>query len=665
MGVQPGCLKKFLTSGFLLCNDIFCYFKHLTNFLLFQNSNICTSLPEEIKLFHDLSSIDVEEFVQNLGPLREEIVSRMSFCRLNSKEEYDVCISNCLKQFKLESLRFDKLILVEEYQRSTSEEENKVDIKNNKMENNENLNNEDNELEMKTNVQRMRSCKSNDSEATLPAFRPNIVIDTSCNNASAYDCDPRECCVIGKSISREDFKSKHSYITAWAECQSETCLNRDSADSVNSNNGEDTNLDAISVVEKFSDDCSERNSLLAAEIHLSTLNAKVTAEGKETPSKEIAPLSNNVYADCVKSVISDHVKQSAQPIHNTINKGLIRTQEESESNISSDLKRYDKMSLQSVLNTVDSNGIGRVTQSCSEKLNGEACRTSNEILSDRESHNIFDEAKVRQCLKITLIHKGCGIWAVKTTNNRKRSQCESDNCTESKNNPQTILEEGANQHYKKVKLTLADDSSPQNTRLNLDKKLKNEVTCRTLAVKTLNKRKRSKSESDNCTESKNNTQAILEERANQHCKKVKLTLADDSSSQNAKLIFDKNLKHEPVLGCGTLAVKILNKRKRSESESENRTISTNDALAIIEGKAKQGCKVPKRMKLISAQDNFSENAEFTLPEDSSSKNLKQEPIRKKKVKSLRRLARAIGAMKSRIVNRPMLRRVATIRPFLI
>ena len=576
-------------------NDIFCYFKHLTNFLLFQNPNICTSLPEEIKLFHDLSSIDVEEFVQNLGPLREEIVSRMSFCQLNSKEEYDVCISNCLKQFKLESLRFDKLILVEEYERSTSEEENKVDIKNNKMENNENSNNEDNELEMKTNVQKMRCCKSNDSEATLPAFRPNIVIDISCNNASAYDCDPSECCVIGKSISREDFKSKHSYITALAECQSETCLNRDCADSASSNNGEDMYLDAGLVVEKLSDDGSERNSVLAAEIQLSTLTAKLTAESTETPSKEIAPFSSNVYADCLKSVISDHVKQPAQSIYNKVYKGLIRTQEESGSNLSSDLKCYDKMSLQSVINTVDSNEIARNTQGSNQKLNGEACKISNEILSDRESHNISDEAMVRQSLKITLIHKGCGIWAVKTSKKRKRSE----------------------------------------------------------------------SESDNCTESKNSTQAILAKTANQHCKRVKFTLADDSSPQNAKLTFDKNLKHEPILGCGTLAVKILNKRKRSESTSDNRTNSTNDALAIIEGKAKQGCKVPKRMKLTAVPDNFSENAEFTLPEDSSSKNLKQEPIRKKKFKSLRRLARAIGAMKSRIVNRPMLRRVATIRPFLI
>ena len=590
MGVQQGCLKKFLTSGFLLYNDILRYFKHLTNFLLFQNPNICTSLPEEIKLFHDLSSIDVEEFVQNLGPLREEIVSRMSFCQLNSKEEYDVCISNCLKQFKLESLRFDKLILVEEYERSTSEEENKVDIKNNKMENNENSNNEDNELEMKTNVQRMRSCKSNDSEATLPAFRPNIMIDTSCNNASPYDCDPSECCVIGKSISREDFKSKHSYITAWAECQYETCLNRDCADSASSNNGEDMDLDAGLVVEKLSDDGSERNSVLAAEIQLSTLTSKLTAESTETPSKEIAPLSSNVYADCLKSVISDHVKQPTQPIHNTINRGLIRTQEESGSNLSSDLKCYDKMSMQSVINTVDSNEIARNTQGSNEKLNGEACQISNEILSDRESHNISDEAMVRQSLKITLIHKGCGIWAVKTINKRKRSESESINCTESKNNTQGILEERANQHYKRVKLTLTDDSSPQNEKINWDKNLKHDATCRTLAVKT---------------------------------------------------------------------------RKRSESEPDNRTNSTNEALAIIEGKAKQDCKVPKRMKLISAQDNFSENTEFTLPEDSSSKNLKQEPIRKKKFKSLRRLARAIGAMKSRIVNRPMLRRVATIRPFLI
>ena len=535
----------------------------------------------------------MEEFVQKLAPLKEGIVSRMSFCQLNSKEEYDVCISNSLKQFKLDSLRFDKLTLVEEYERSTSEEENKVDIKNNKMENNENSNNEDNELDMKTNIQRMRSCKSNDSEATLPAFRPNIVIDNSCNNASAYDCDPSECCVIGKSISREDFKSKHSYITAWAECQSETCLNRDCADSASSNNGEDMDLDAVSVVEKLSDDGSERNSVLVAEIQLSTLTAKLTAESTETLSKEIAPLSSKVYADCLKSVISDHVKQPTQPIHNTVNRGIIRTQEESGSNLSSDLKCYDKMSLQSVINTVDSNEIARNTQGSNQKLNGEACKISNEILSDRESQNISDESMVRQSLKITLIHKGCGIWA----------------------------------------------------------------------VKTINKRKRSESESDNCTESKNNTQGILEERANQHYKKVKLTLADDSSPQNAKLKLDKNLKHEAA--CPTLAVKTLNKRKRSESESDDRTISTNDAQAIIEGKAKQDCKVPKRMKLISAQDNFSENAEIILPEDSSSKNLKQEPIRKKKFKSLRRLARAIGAMKSRIVNRPMLRRVATIRPFLI
>ena len=619
----------------------------------------------------------MEEFVQNLGPLKEEIVSRMSFCQLSSKEEYDVCMSNNLKQFKLDdSLRFDKLILAGDYERSTSEEENKVDIENKKMEKNENSNNEDNELEMKTNIQRMRSCKSNDSEVTLPAIRPNLVIDTSCNNASAYDCDPSEGCIIGKSISREDFKSKNSYIRAWAECQSETCLNRDSANSASSNNGEDMDLGTISVVEEFCHDFRERNSLLDVESQLHSHDIKVNSQlghpqpthiHCETQSTDIELLCNNVYKDCLKSVISDHVKQPTQPIYNKINKGLIRTQEERESNLSSDLKCYDKMRSQSVINKEDSNEIARVTQGCNEKLNGEACRISNEILSDRKSHNISDEANVRQCLKITLIHKGCGIWAVKRSKKRKQSKNESDNCTESKNNTQVILEERANQHCKRVKLTVTDDSSSQNSKLTFDKNLKHEpiLGCGTLAVKTLNKRKRSESESDNCTESKNSTQSILEERANQHCKRVKLTLADDSSSQNAKLTFDKNLKHEPFLRCRTLAVKTLNKRKRSESESDNCTNSTNDALAVIEERAKQGCKVPKRMKLNSAPDNFSENVKFALPEDSSSKNLKQEPIRKKKFKGLRRLATALGEMKSRILNRPMLRRVATIRPYLI
>ena len=575
-----------------LYTDIFVSSSILTNVLLFQNPNICTSLPQEIKLFHDLSSIDTEEFVQNLGPLKEELVSRMSFSQLSSKEEYDVCMSHSLKQLRIDdSLRFDKLILAADYERSTKEE-NEVDIENKKLENNKNSNNADNEFEMKTNIQRMRSCKSNDSEVTLPAIRPNLVIDTSCNNASAYDCDPSEGCIIGKSISREDFKSKHSYITAWAECQSETCLNRDSANSASSNNGEDMDLD------------SKRNSLLDAESQLLSPDIKVNSQlghpqqtqvHCETQSTESELLSDNVYKHCLKSVRSDHIKQPTQPIHNTRNKGLMRTQKESESNLSSDLKCYDKMRSQSVTNKEDSNEIARVTQGCNEKFHGEACRISNEILFDRESHNKSDEASVRQCLKITLIHKGCGIWA----------------------------------------------------------------------VKTLNKRKQSESESDICTKSKNSTQMILEERANQHCKRVKLTVNDDSSSQNAKLTFDKNLKHEPFLRCRTLAVKTLNKRKRSESESDNCTNSTNDALAVIEERAKQGCKVPKRMKLNSAPDNFSENVKFALPEDSSSKNLKQEPIRKKKFKSLRRLATALGEMKSRILNRPMLRRVATIRPYLI
>ena len=350
----------------------------------------------------------------------------MSFRQLSSKEEHDVCMSNSLKQFKLDSLRFDRLILVEDYERSTNEEENKVGIENNKMENNENSNNEDNELEIKTNIQRMRSCKPNDSEATLPAFRPDLMLDTSCNDASAYDCDPSEGCVIDKSISREDFKSKHSYITAWAECQSETCLNHDSPDSVSSNNGEGMDLDAGSVVEKLSEDCSERTSILADESQLPSRDVNVSSQlGHRQPtqihcktqSTEIELLSKNVYKDCLKSVISDHVKQQIQSSHNTISKGLVRTKEESGSNLGSDLKCYDKMSLHSVVSKVDSNDNGRVTPGCNEKLNGKACRISNEILSDRECHNISDEAMVRQSLKITLIHKGCGIWAVKTSKN--------------------------------------------------------------------------------------------------------------------------------------------------------------------------------------------------------------------------------------------------------
>ena len=457
----------------------------------------------------------MKEFVLSLGLFKEEIASTMSLCQLSSKEEYDVCMSNSLKQFKLGSLRFDKLILAGDYERSTSEGENKVDIENKKMENNENSNNEDNELEMKTNIQRMRSCKSNDSEVTLPAIRPNLVIDTSCNNASAYDCDPSEGCIIGKSISREDFKSKHSYITAWAECQSETCLNRDSPDSDASNNGDDMDLDAISVVEKFSHDCSERNSLLDVESELPSRDIKVNSQlghpqptqiHCETKGTETEQLSSNIYTDSLTSVISDHVKQPTQPIHNTINTGLIRTKEESESHLNSELKCYDKVSSKSFINTVDSNGIVRVTHGCNEKGKGEACQISNEIVPERESHNISDEANVRQCLKITLIRKGCGIWAVKTLNERKRSESEYDNFT-----------------------GLAND-----------------------------------------------TPAMTEERANQHCKRVKLTVADHNSSQNAKLIFDKNLQHEPILGCGKLGVKTLNKRKRSESESDNCTESKNN-----------------------------------------------------------------------------------------
>ena len=245
----------------------------------------------------------MEEFVLSLGPLKEEIASRMSFCQLSSKEEYDVCMSHSLKQFKLDSLRFDKLILAGDHERSTSEEENKVEIENKKMGKKEDTNNEDNDLEIKSNVQRMRSCKSNDPETILTAIRPDLMIDTSCNDTSAYDCDPSEGCVIGKSISREDFKSKHSYITAWVECQSETCLNRDSADIVSSNNGEDMDLDAISVEENSSDDCSKAKSLAATESQSPSRNAKVTADlghsqptqiQCQTQSTEIEPLSTNV-----------------------------------------------------------------------------------------------------------------------------------------------------------------------------------------------------------------------------------------------------------------------------------------------------------------------------------------------------------------------------------
>ena len=472
----------------------------------------------------------MEEFDSSLNQLKEEIASTMSFCQLSSTEEFNVCMTYSLGEFRLDQLRFDKLSLAGDFERSTNEEcerfENKKETLKRKHEEDTKI--EDNQLEIRSNAKRIRSCESENLKDISAAIRPKIVLD---NDTFPYDYDPSEGCVIGKSISREDFTSKHKYITAWAECQSETCLNRNSANSASSLSGEDMDLDEISVEAKFSDDLSERN-FVSTESHFSSRDLKASADFSHLMSPqncsgkisvEVEPSSNLVYSDCHKSGLNDHVKQPSQPMNSEIDQSSMQNQNEINNNFDSELKCHDRVSSQS---HIDYNDMAQVTQGCNDEPTTEACRASNKTLPERESNKlsceldlnkgpesakqesksnlilelkccdkmsskpddiidskpiakvtqgcndetsneilsernniISGEAEPRPCLKITLVHKGGGIWAVKTSNKRKRSESELDR-TDSISDAQAILEESAKQRrkvLKRVKLALTNE----------------------------------------------------------------------------------------------------------------------------------------------------------------------------------------------------------------
>ena len=340
----------------------------------------------------------MEEFDSSLNRLKDEIASRMSFCQLSSTEEFNVCMTYSLGEFKLDQLRFDKLILAGDCERSTNEEDDRVETKQETLK----RKHEEDKLEIKSNAKRIKSCESENLKDISTAIRPKVILH---NDTFPYDYDPSEGCVIGKSISREDFTSKHKYITAWAECQSETCLNRNSANSASSFSGEDMNLDEISVEGNFSDDLSERN-FVSTESQLSSRDPKVSADlGHLTSphncsgkiSVDVEPSYNPVYSDCHKSGLNDHVKELTQPMNSEMDQIFKQNQNEINNNSDSELKCYDKVSSKS---HIDYNDMVPVMQGCNDKPDTEACRTSNKTLPQRESNELSFEADLKKGPKI-------------------------------------------------------------------------------------------------------------------------------------------------------------------------------------------------------------------------------------------------------------------------
>ena len=640
----------------------------------FQNPGICTTLPEEIKLFYDLSSIDMEEFDISLDQLKEELASRMSLCQLSSIEEFNVCMTYSLGEFKLDKLRFDQLSLAGDCERSSGEGDDKSDIKNKtlKRKHEEVTKMEENELEIISDVKRKRLCESENEKGMSAAIKPKIILDSSSSDTFPYDYDPSEGCIIGKSISREDFTSKHKYITAWAECQSETCLNRNPANSASSISGEDMDLEEISVEEKFSDNLCETKSCIASESQLASHdvegsadlgNLKVTQLLSEKQSTEVELLSNEVYIDCFDSCVSDHVKQLTQPINDETNKGLERTQNESNGNLTSELKCHDKMS--SDIKVIDSDNKTQVTQSCNDEPPKELCRASNEILPEtskklsgatnsNKGHKISKrerKSKFHSELKYDdKVSSQSNINNVDSNNTTRVTQDFNDKpkteaCRASKEIlPERESNKDSGEANSNKCLKIAQHKSDSN--LNLELKCCDKVSSQSNVNKVKNE-----VDSQNTTRV---TQGCIDQPNVKACQFSNEILPDKnninlSGETEGRPSLKITLVHK---GSGIWAVKTSNKRKRSESESDNCIDKLNDAQAILEESAKQRCKVLKRVKL-------------ALTNDRPSKKVKQGPVHTTKFKSLRRLATNLCEMKSRIFRKPFQKKRATVTPLLI
>ena len=598
----------------------------------------------------------MEEFNISLGQLKGEIASRMSFCQLSSREDFEACMTCNLGQFKLDSLRFDKLSLAGDLECSSGkDDENENESKTLKRKHEEDMKKEDNELEIKSNAKTMRFCEPENLEGVPAAIRPKIILDSSCTDTFPYDYDPSECCIIGKSISREDFVSKHEYITAWAECQSETCLNRNSANSANPFSGEDMDLDALSVDGKSSDDVS-KTKIVTFESQLPPDGMEVSAHlshltriqiHSEKRSNEFDPSSNDVYCDCLKSRISDRIEQPTQPMNS----------EECDSKVSLELHCCDKLSSQSDCSTIDYNNMAIVTQGCNDEPNTEACRAANEVLADRGSNILSGEPNTKQCLKLSRQESECSFYSELECYDKLSSQSD---CSTIDYNDIAIVTQSCNDEPCRIsnEILPATESNklsdeaiskegvdvvPLESKSNLNLELKCYDTV--------------SSKPDNTKDSKHIarvTQGCNDETKVEACrgsneispqrKSIKL-----SGEAEVRQCLKITLVHK---GCGIWAVKTSNKRKRSESESDDCIDSMRDAQAILDGGARHRYGVFKRVKL-------------TLTNDHPSKHVKNGHVRTTKFRSLRRLATSLREMKSRIFRWPFQKRRGTVTPLLI
>ena len=627
---------------------------------LFQNPRICTTLPKEIELFHELSSIDMEEFNISLGQLRGDIASRMSFCQLSSREEFKACLTCSLGQLQLDSLRFDNLSLHGDCERSSGEnDENDNENKTLKRKHEEDTKKEDNQLKIKSNAKRMRFCEPENPEGVPAAIRPQIILDSSCSDTFPYDYDPSEGCIIGKSISREDFTSKHKYITAWAECQSETCLNGNPADNASSFSCEDMDLDAMSVDGTSSHDVSKTN-FVAIESQLPSRHIEVSAQlghlntiqiHNEKQRNELDWPSDNVYCDCLKSRISDRVEQPTQPMNS----------EECDSNVSLELNCCDKLSSQSDCSTIDYNDMAVATQGCSDEPNKEACRTAGEILAERESNILSGEPNAKQCLKFSRQESNCSLYSELECFDKFSSQSD---CSTIDYNDLAIVTQSCNDEPNTEACRISNEILPatQSNKLS-DEAISSEGFDVALLERESNLNLQLKccdkvsSKPDDLVDSKHI--ARVTQRCNEELKVEACRASNEISPQRKSIKLSDEVEVRKCLkitlvhkGCGIWAVKTSNKRKRSESESDDCIDSMNDAQAILDVGAQHRYRVFKRVKL-------------TLTNDHPSKCVKQGSVCTTRFRSLRRLATSLREMKSRIFRWPFQKRRATVTPFLI
>ena len=190
----------------------------INNFsLIFQNPKICTTLPNEIKLFHDIASVDMDDYSEEFGRIREKLMPRMPFCEMSNQEEFSAKIKCAANMFDVNGFRFDKILSADQiiFDREKKDTHLAKVVKGKRYDVAQRF------LSGQPPRKRMDSCKSEFVKSDGPVFKPKVEEKLL---ADYLTNDPANCGTVCEAISRVEFNDEQSYIEAWACNQSNNTL---------------------------------------------------------------------------------------------------------------------------------------------------------------------------------------------------------------------------------------------------------------------------------------------------------------------------------------------------------------------------------------------------------------------------------------------------------